>query len=367
MKIIDNKIENFELSYPLEALAPLDELLLLDIETTGFTARSSQLYLIGIVYRSAGAFRTRQWFAETADDETEILTSFFDFASDYKYLIHYNGNNFDLPYLQNKIDLLGLNYNFESFIGIDLYKRISPYKYFLKLPNCKQKTIETFLNIQRDDTFSGGDLINVYHDYLNSPSDFSEAILLLHNADDLKGMLSILPILSFYDIFEQGVKIKSVQANTYKTITGEQRQELIMTVTLPSVLPKEISSMTHMCFFRGAEQLGQIRVPILTEEMKYFYANYKDYYYLPLEDEALHKSIATYVDKDYRQQATAANCYTRKYSSYLPQWDIIIEPFFKRDYKSKELFFELTDEIKKDRELFTKYANHILKMIASTY
>lgn len=367
MKIIDKKIENFTLEYPLEQLAPLDELLFLDIETTGFTARTSYLYMIGIVYRSAGVFRTRQWFAEGIADEEALLESFFTFASDYKYLIHFNGNNFDLPYLQNKIDLLGLNHNFENFVGIDIYRRISPYKYFLKLPNCKQKTIEAFLHIQREDTYSGGDLINIYHDYLASPSEFSESLLLLHNEDDLKGMLAILPILSYYDIFEQGVKIKSVQANTYKTITGDQRQELIMTVTLPNPLPIEISSVSNFCYFRGEGQMGQIRVPILTEEMKYFYANYKDYYYLPLEDVALHKSVATFVDKEYRQQASAANCYTRKYSSYLPQWDIVIEPFFKRDYKSKELFFELTEEIKKDRPLFTKYANHILKLIASTY
>jgi len=370
MKIIDNKIENIQtgdLGYPLEKLAPIDQLLFLDIETTGFTARSSQLYMIGIVYYLADSFRTRQWFAESKDDEAAIIDGFFEFAADYKYLIHYNGNNFDLPYLQNKIDLLELNHNFDQFIGIDIYKRVSPYKYFLKLPNCKQKTVETFLQIHREDTYSGGELINVYHDYVSSPSEFSENLLILHNSDDLKGMLVILPILSYYDIFEQGVKIKSVQANTYKTINGDQRQELIMTVTLPCSIPIAISAFTNSCYFRGEGQTGQIRVPILTEEMKYFYSNYKDYYYLPLEGTALHKSIATFVDKDYRQQATAATCYTRQYSTYLPQWDIVIEPFFKRDYKSKEIFFELTEEIKKDRSLFTKYANHVLKLIASTY
>ena len=82
---------------------------------------------------------------------------------------------------------------------------------------------------------------------------------------------------------------------------------------------------------------------------------------------ALHKSVAGFVDKAHRIPASAANCYTRKLSNYLPQWDIVFEPFFKREYKSKELFFELTDELKKDRQAFSRYASHILSVMASAY
>ncbi len=107
--------------------------------------------------------------------------------------------------------------------------------------------------------------------------------------------------------------------------------------------------------------MGTLRVPLYEEEMKYFYSNYKDYYYLPLEDVAIHKSIASFVDKEHRVQARAQTCYTRKYSSYLPQWEVLFEPFFKRDYKSPEIFFEITDSFKQDRKAFQMYALHILK------
>jgi len=117
-------------------------------------------------------------------------------------------------------------------------------------------------------------------------------------------------------------------------------------------------------YYQGIEDLKKLNVPIYEEELKYFYANYKDYYYLPTEDVALHKSIASFVDKDYRIQACASNCYTRKISRFLPQWKILMEPFFKREYKSKDLFFELTDDIKKNRELFSIYASHILNEMA---
>lgn len=367
MKTDDTKIENLEINYPLEKLAPLEQFLFVDIETTGFTARTSYLYLIGCAYYKEGCWHIRQWFAQNYVEEIQILTAFFEFAAPYEYLVHFNGNNFDLPFIQQKCELLQLPYNFDSFKGLDIYRRISFYKYFLKLPNCKQKTIEKFLGIVREDAFTGGELIGVYHDYVKLPSEFAEKSLLLHNANDLQGMLSILPILSYYDLFEGNVKARKVQANSYKDLTGNKRQELVMTLTLPCTLPVDISASANYCYFKSSGSEALLKVPIYQEEMKYYYTNYMDYYYLPTEDVALHKSVASFVDHEHRLPATAASCYTRKFSCYLPQWDVLIEPFFKRDYKSKDLFFELTDEIKKNRTAFTIYANHILAMMASSY
>lgn len=367
MKISKETLENFKISYPLERLAPLERILFLDIETTGFTARSSYLYLVGCAYYQAGKWHTIQWMAENYSQEPELLTAFFEFARSYKYLIHFNGNNFDLPFLTQKFAMHSLPCSFDDFIGIDLYKRISPYKFFLHLPNCKQKTLELFLGINRKDVFSGGELIGIYHDYLKSPSEFSEKALFLHNADDIKGMLEILPILAYYDLFSGEAKAKKVQANYYKDINGVRRKELLITLALPTPLPKPVSASACNCYFKGDGDAATLKVPIYEEELKYFYSNYKDYYYLPTEDVALHKSVAGFVDKAHRMQATASTCYTRKFSNYLPQWEILFEPFFKREYKSRELFFELTDEMKKNREGFSSYANHVLSMIATTY
>ncbi len=367
MKISEETLENFSISYPLENLASLDRILFIDIETTGFTARSSQLYLIGCAYYSAGKWHTIQWMAENKEQETEILTAFFDFAKLYRYLVHFNGNNFDLPYIQQKCEQLNLPYSFDDLQGIDLYKRISPYKFFLKLPNCKQKTLELFLGLNRTDVFTGGELIGIYLDYAKNPSEFSENALFLHNADDLKGMLETLPMLSYYDMFNSTLKAKKVQANYYRDVNGNRRRELVISFLVENPLPKAVSTNVNGCYFRGEGNECSIKVPIYEEELKYYYSNYHDYYYLPGEDVALHKSVSEFVEKSHRVKATPSTCYTRKFSAYLPQWDYLFEPFFKRDYKSKELFFELTDELKKDRDAFAKYAAHILNMMAVTY
>ncbi len=367
MKVSELQIEDFSPKYPLERFAPLDKILFLDIETTGFTARSSNLYLIGCAYCSEDKWHIIQWMAEHPAEEKDILSAFFEFSGSFTHLIHFNGNNFDIPFINQKCEQLELPFQLDRFEGVDLFRRISPYKYLLKLPNCRQKTIEQFLGIHREDIYSGGELIEMYTKYTQEPTEEAAGTLLLHNADDVRGMLEIVPILAYDDLFNQPLKAKRVQANYYKDVNGSTRKELIINVAIETPLPTPVIASAENCFFRGEGSAAVVRVPIVEEELKYFYANYKDYYYLPAEDVALHKSVSGFVDKDYRIPASAANCYTRKVSNYLPQWGMVFEPFFKRDYKSKQLYFELTDELKKDREAFSKYSTHILAMIASTF
>ena len=367
MKIFDEILENFVLPYQFKEDISEENLLFFDIETTGFTARSSNLYLIGCAYKENENWHIKQFFAENTSEEIEIINAFFELAQNYSHLIHFNGNQFDLPYVTQKCEQLGLDYTFEGFSGIDIYKRISPYKFFLKLPNCKQKTIEHFLGIHREDMYTGGELIKIYQEYTENPSEESLNLLILHNLEDIKGMLEIIPILAYHDLFNCEIKARKVQINSYSDVNGIIQKELFMKLNLATPLPVATSFMSNNCYFTGNGDVAALKVPLHEEELKYFYANYSDYYYLPEEDLAMHKSVATFVDKDCREKATARNCYTRKQSVYLPQWDYVFEPFFKRDYASKELFFELTDELKSDRASFNTYAKHVLEMMLNNY
>lgn len=368
MKCIKKSLGSLVPNYPIENFCIPKQTLFIDIETTGLYAKSSSLYLIGCIYYHQeeinSCWHSIQWFATNYEDEENILRSFADFAKSYHYLIHFNGNQFDIPYLEHKFEQYHIDFNIRDFEGIDIYRRISPYKSFLKLPNCKQKTIENFLSTDREDTFSGGELIDIYHDYVLTHDEEKEHFLLLHNEEDIKGMLDVVAALNIPDLFHNPIKVVKVQANYYNDIHQQRYPEIVMTLKLPCTLPTEISYSANNCYFSGHDQEGKLRVPIYEEELKYFYSNYKDYYYLPHEDIAIHKSVASFVDKAYREQALASNCYTKKTSSYLPQWDVVFSPFFKRDYKDKSLFFELTDEFKTKREDFNRYAQHVLQMMA---
>lgn len=365
MKTIEQIIENFTLTYPLASICDPREALFLDIETTGFTARSSSLYMIGCAYLDQdGAFHTVQWMAEKPEEQSDLLKAFFSFAKEERFLIHFNGNQFDLNYLRQKCEELNLPFSIDYYEGMDLYRKISPLKNFLNLPNCKQKTIEEFLGIHREDIYTGGDLIAIYQEYVAHPTKEAADLLFLHNHDDLVGMLSILPVLAYSDALTENLKAKKVQANHYLDVNEEHRMELLITASLPQPVPVPLTVSAEGCYCKLSGDEAVIRVPVYEETLKYFYSNYKDYYYLPDEDLALHKSVASFVDKDHRVQATAQTCYTRKNSTYLRQWDYVFAPFFRRQYHDPELYFELTDEMKKNRAAFAAYASHILNMVA---
>lgn len=350
--------------YPLDQISELKNILFVDIETTGFSAKTASLYEIGCIYFEGGEGRLIQFFAQKPKEEATILEAFFDLCQSRSVLIHYNGNTFDIPFMKAKAASYGIEHPFDSMSGIDIYKRISPYKKILGLENCKLKTVEKFLGIQREDLYDGGQLIEVYKNYCEEPTKEMEELLILHNKDDMKGMLKLLPILSYSDIFMQPFRVVKVQANHYADENGNGRDEVLMKIRFTAPFPKSFAMNKADCYFSAEGSEGFLKVPLYHEEMKYFYANYKDYYYLPLEDVALHKSVATFVDKEHRTQAKAATCYTRKESLYLPQWDILFTPIFKRNYEDSLCFFELTEDMKRQPEIFRQYALHLLDMMA---
>jgi len=366
MKTKIDIINTFENKIDLSALSDINDSIFIDIETTGLSSEHSFIYEIGVAYKNTDTdnFEIKQWLITDESEEKTMLYEVIEFLRKFKKLIHFNGNTFDIPFIQNRCQINGISCDLSEYEGTDICRRVNPLKHFLKLDNCRQKSIELFLGINREDEYSGKELIKVYREYVSSGSEDLENLLLLHNHDDVLGMLQIVPIMAYADIFEKGVTIKKVQTNVYNDVFGMTKKELILTVGLPVTLPAAINYNADGCYFsaKGADAI--IKVPLLHEEMKYFYSNYQDYYYLPEEDMAVHKSVSEYVDKDFREQAKASTCYTRKVSDYLPQWGTpVFEPFFKRDYDSNNIFFELTDSFKSSKESFTKYSNHILSMM----
>ena len=363
MIIKNYKIPNFSPTYPIDKLGDKNTILFLDIETTGLSASVASIYLMGCCFYEKGEWMIRQWLTENPSEEKDLLIAFAKHMKSYQTLIHFNGNQFDLPFIEKRAAHYDLSITFENMNGIDIYKRIFPYRHFLRLSNCKQKTLEEFLSIHREDIYSGGELISVYKSFCKTKDEEALGLLLQHNRDDVYGMVRLLPVLSYADFFNEPLTVRKVETNITKDAFGKNQKEVLIYFTLNTALPKSISCHGNNCYFSGRGNEGMIKVPVYTEEMKFFYSDYKNYYYLPNEDMAIHKSVSTYVDPAFREKATAATCYTRKVGDYLPQWEYLFEPFFKREYESKILFFELTDAFRENRDAFSKYASHILSMM----
>lgn len=338
-----------------------EECIFFDIETTGFSPASSSIYLIGCLRKVGENLVIDQFLAENKDDEKDILERFIPLLHQYKTIISFNGIGFDIPFIKAKCDTYGIDEHLKDFQYIDIFKLISSIKFLLKLPNYKQKTLENFLDIQRDDKFSGGELINVYDDYVKTKSCEAEELLLLHNFEDVTGMLDLIPALSYLNILKGGFRIKETELAPYTAYDGNVGQELIITLENDYIVPKRVSYQYQDYYFTINKKTTKIRIPIYEGELKYFYENYKDYFYLPEEDMAVHKSVATFVDKQYRERAKASNCYTRKAGIFLPQHSVIMSPVFKKEYKDKVSYFELTEDFSSSDIMLRRYVKHIFE------
>lgn len=374
-----------------------------DIETTGFSASKNALYLIGCCRYDNGSWVLTQWMAEdeSAQQQRLVLEHFLKELDSTPTLITYNGQTFDLPFIEKKCAALKIPVDFSRWEHWDLYKDVRSFGKLLGLDNLKLKTVERFLGIFREDTYSGGALIPIYKNYAKNHSQELEELLLLHNYEDIKDMLFILPILAYRQIADSSwifseaavtpTDAGETTSSSYTFIAGTDQKVIgavALTVSFAQPLPTAPKALTFELPLKpqkgGAVQKpqdgspaidGGIRVklsfttrtmtlllPLAADELRYFYDNYKDYYYLPEEDCAVHKSVAAYVDKAYRKRATAQNCYTKKAGRFLPQPEQIFSPAFKYQYDHKLSWFEYTDTVFTN-ETVRKYIQCFLRFL----
>lgn len=357
-------IEYKEPSSPVNALSkyykhfyPNSKLLFFDIETTGFTAKNTTLYLIGALWYENNHIHVIQWFNDDGYSEKDLLSAFDTFCKNFTHLIHFNGLGFDLPYLRQKADLLNIPFSADTELTqIDIFKEIRSYKKIFLLENMKQVSIERFLGIEREDTYTGGELINIYQRYIARPDEEKEHLLLLHNHDDLLGMPQISQILQYKAFFEDMVPthIHSEVSKHNLTFHFEAAHY--------AALPKRISTTKNGIYLNAIQQSGLLQIPIYTGTLKHFFKDYKNYYYLPKEDMAIHKSIATYVENANKTKAAKSTCYIKKTDAFVPCPFSDYPEIFKCDCSDKTSYQTLDSLLQSDS---TKQAEYI-KTILST-
>ena len=360
MIVIRNKAD-VKIEYPIETLSSKDKVIFFDIETTGFSRKYCNIYLIGCMYYAGEQLMYTQWLAKNFNDEANVLMAFNKFIKDFDTIIHFNGNSFDIPFVKERGEKYMLDFNFEKYKQIDIYKSVNSINHILKMENQKQKTFEKLLNIERTDPFSGGDLIEVFKQYVESKDERLLFPLLLHNKEDVFNMGYLLSLLAFNDLFNYKYNIKKYDFYDYTDSNENPQKDLCVNFVLDNPLPTNISYNISGISLIIKENVGELTVNVLNGTYKYFYSNYKDYYYLTTEDVAVHKSVAHYVDTKYRKQATASTCYEKHTGEFLPVKDSTdFKYLFKEEYKDKYQFIK-ADSI--NDETIKVYVNSIIDFI----
>ena len=352
-----------EPDFDFDIIAPKERIVFFDIETTGLSTKNAALYLIGLVSYEDGAWTLTQFFAENMFEEADLLAAFFDMLNTKKklgrlFLFSYNGDGFDIPFIKNCIRQYRLNYDFSGIVSVDLIKLIRPYKKLLGLSDCKLKTVEKLCGIFREDKYNGGELIYVYEEYLRLAAVSEDSCeytdmnlklkdkllytLLLHNAEDIADMPFIMGILG-YEALMKGAF--SITGSGISDGCWDIRARL--EIALPEGIYAEGSGIT-VSIGEEDKHLLNIAVQLFNGELKYFFADYKNYYYLPAEDYAIHKSVGEYVVRKARKQATARTCSQKRSGVFVPQYEPVIAPVFYTDYKAQPFYGELTEYIEKN-------------------
>ena len=315
-----------------------EELLFFDIETTGLSAHSSQLYLIGAVYFREGSWHYRQWFSESLSEEENVLRSFFSFAGEFRVLISFNGDSFDLRYLTETAREYGLSCPLSGMDSVDLLRMLRKYRKLLNLPNLRQKSIEQFLGIGREDRYTGLELIEVYQSYGESRDTELLKLLLLHNEEDIRGMPDILPILTYPDAFTSDFELLPLSG------PGESRTISIV-LRYPFEFPKPLvyCPSDHVRLKFSGNTL-ELTLPCIYRELRYYYPDTRNYYYLPLEDTAIHKKLAAFVQPEFRKPATKETCYTRFRGHFLPSYKTCSLPKYRESYQDKISWVRLPED-----------------------
>lgn len=308
MRVIEHEL-NVKRTNPQSLTYLSEDILLFDIETTGFSPKTSQIYMIGTAFLKGDMLTIKQFLAQSKEDEPFILIAFFNLCKQYSSCITYNGLGFDIPYLEEKAGLLKVDSPLSGIKNIDIYKKLRPYKSILKLMNLKQKSLEQFLGIEREDLFTGGELISHYFAYSQSLDEKEEELLLLHNYEDILGMVYLLPVLAYPRVFEGDFSFGKATRNTSIDYYGNEEERVILQADLSYSVPVPVSYRKYGYYLSLRNRELYLSVPVTGNEIRVPYLDYKNYVYLKQEDMAVRKDMASYVDKESKIKATPENCY----------------------------------------------------------
>ena len=186
-----------------------------DIETTGLFHSKDCIINAGFCNPMGDVWQN---FTEDPTDEKRVVEEALERICAADAVVTYNGDTFDLPFLQRRAVKYGLCERLPLLWSVDLYRWLK--KYWPVAPSMKsmsQKSVEEAMGLapKRSDEIPGGDCIPLYNYYLQTKDDSAKQTILLHNADDVRQLARIAwkcTFLPYHDIaMREGFLFKAGQ------------------------------------------------------------------------------------------------------------------------------------------------------------
>jgi uncharacterized protein len=208
MKIIEEQIN--EKPFNSKALAPYFNncrVAVADIETTGLSPARNKVILGGILFFEGDRKRMVQVFADSREEEPELLNEYAQQLYQADVVITYNGTGFDIPFIKKRMAQHGMmSGKIDKIYHIDMLRILRRYSDLKNiLPDLKQKTVERYFgdDSERTDEISGAESVVLYNEYCASSGHKAEAIrdkILLHNRDDVVRLSNLTKATKLLDV-----------------------------------------------------------------------------------------------------------------------------------------------------------------------
>ncbi len=163
--------------------------IVLDIETSGVSRIHSKVLVAGVLF-SDGKFI--QYAITDENDEKELLEELSKILND-QYIITFNGDIFDIPFIKSRMEFHGL----EPFIeqsSFDIRKYLIKNKYITDINSFSLKEVENYHEIKRFEDFELDSDIDFYTFEEFKNNNFEK--LLLHNKYDVINTNALLDLVN---------------------------------------------------------------------------------------------------------------------------------------------------------------------------
>lgn len=170
-----------------ETLYEPEDVLVLDLETTGLGRSGTLAFMIGLGYFEKGEFFVEQIFLPDPDAEEHSFERLQELVQSRSLLVTFNGKSFDVPVLEARLlyhqiwlDLRAMDHLDALHLARRLWKR--------KLPSCALETIEFYiLGHIRDKELDipGGEVPQTYFNFLTTGDAELIRRVFVHNHHDI--------------------------------------------------------------------------------------------------------------------------------------------------------------------------------------
>ena len=376
-----------------------EQILIYDIDTTSFEAANGCIFLIGVMFYQNDELHFLQLFSESIDEEALIIGKFFDIAENYNVLLSYKGESFDIPFIGKRLYTLKQNELYKRFTMLrsrsyDIAGEIMSVKASLSFSSTKLDYLRKKCGQQVPERISGENISKFYVEHI-AAAKLKKLLETTGNATnhDMIGDYHPKPVT------DELAHIKPDSGDRFLSDILYRNRENIESVIYLLRLSRIFSmrkgrfdvNLSTVCdnidvensltnnndtvFFAYFADNFRLTIPIsvVSVSLKQYYPNYKDYYYFPAEDMAVHKSIAEFAASGSKKKATAKTAYRNVSGRFIPVPGAYARSesnkdasFYKAEFDSDDYYIPVDELLSiKDNEKLKELAYYLLLEYAS--